>query len=94
MKKRVFISGATGNMGKEGLAHLLKYKDKLDIVTLVRPSKKNRKIMSKYRDIEVVWGDLTNYEDVKKSLCDADYILHIAAFVSPKRITSQNLLGK
>ena len=67
MKKRVFISGITGNMGREGLAHLLKHSDHIDIVSIVRPSKKNKKAMRKYKDsnIEIVWGDLTSYRDVK-----------------------------
>ncbi|HZJ86421.1 MAG TPA: hypothetical protein VFC83_04840 [Erysipelotrichaceae bacterium] len=48
MKKRVFISGVTGTMGKSGLKHLLEHLDILEIVTLVRPSKTNKKIMSQY----------------------------------------------
>lgn len=86
MKKRVFISGITGIMGKAGLTHLLKYKDGLDIVTIVRDSSKNRKIMDQYKDsnIKIIWGDLTNYEDVIKAIKDVDYILHVAALVSPK----------
>lgn len=86
MKKRIFISGVTGTMGRAGLSHLIQYKDKLDIVTLVRPSDKNRKIMKKYKnsDLRVIWGDLTNYDDVKKSLQGVDYILHVAAFISPE----------
>ena len=86
MKKKVFISGVTGTMGREGLHQLMKYRNKLDIITLVRPSKKNKKEMSKYRscDLEVIWGDLTNYEDVKMALSGVDYILHVAALVSPK----------
>ncbi len=35
-------------------------------------------------DIKVIWGDLKNYDDVKKSLVGVHYILHVAAFVSPK----------
>lgn len=86
MKKRVFISGVTGTMGSAGLKQLIKYRDELDLVTLVRPSKKNIKTMGGYRksDIEVIWGDLTNYADVKKALKDVDYILHVAALISPK----------
>ena len=85
MKKRVFISGVTGTMGGSALKHLLQHRDKLDIVTLVRDSTKNRKEMMEYKDsIEVVWGDLTAYEDVKKALVNVDYILHVAALVSPK----------
>jgi nucleoside-diphosphate-sugar epimerase len=86
MKKRVFISGVTGTMGSAGLNQLIKYRDELDLVTIVRPSKKNIKTMSGYRDsdLQVVWGDLTNYTDVKKALKDVDYILHVAALISPK----------
>lgn len=85
MKKKVFISGVTGTMGSEGLSHLMKYKDIIDIVTVVRPTEKNKKLMSKYRDSElkIIWGDLTNYDDVKSSLANVDYILHVAALVSP-----------
>ena len=94
MKKRVFISGVTGHMGREGLTHLLTYSDRLDIVTLVRPSKKNKKNMLKYDEVEVVWGDLTVYEDVKRSLRGVDYILHIAAFVSPEADRNPELAWK
>ncbi|HZK33276.1 MAG TPA: NAD(P)-dependent oxidoreductase [Tissierellaceae bacterium] len=86
MKKRVFISGLTGTMGRASLTHLMTHKDKLDIVTIVRPSKKNRKTINELKDhnIDVIWGDLTNYEDVKKAIGNVDYILHVAAFVSPE----------
>ena len=85
MKKRVFISGVTGNMGSSGLKHLLEHSNVLDIVTLVRDSSANRKKMEAYKDsIEIIWGDLIIYEDVKKALKEVDYILHVAALVSPK----------
>lgn len=82
---KVFISGVTGNMGSSGLNHLLEHSDSLDIVTLVRDSPTNREKMDKYKDsIKIIWGDLTIYEDVKKALKNVDYILHVAALVSPK----------
>lgn len=90
MKKRVFISGITGVMGQAGLAHLLKYKDQIEIVSLVKESRKDRKIMELYKklnkdsNIEIIWGDLRNYKDVKRALKDVDYILHVAALVSPE----------
>ena len=85
MKKRVFISGVTGIMGGAGLRHLLEYKDSLDLVTIVRDSKNNRKKMDKFKDsINIIWGDLTHYDDVKTALKGVDYILHVAALVSPE----------
>lgn len=90
MKKRVFISGITGNMGKAALSHLLRYKDQLDIISLVRDTKKDRKIIAAHKaankdsNIEIIWGDLRNYQDVKQALKGVDYILHLAALVSPE----------
>ena len=40
-KKKVFITGATGNMGGAALKELLGRRDRFDIVLLARPSKKN-----------------------------------------------------
>ncbi len=55
------------------------------MVTIVRRSKKNIKLMEKYKaSIDILWGDLRDYTRVKKALKDVDYILHLAALVSPK----------
>lgn len=65
--------------------------DKFEIVVLVRKNQKEMKIIEAYsEDIEIVWGDLTHYEDVKKSLENVDVILHLAALVSLWRIRTQN----
>lgn len=73
-------------MGRAALTHLIEHKDKLDIVTIIRPSKKNIKTMKELQNynIHIIWGDLTNYGDVKQAINNVDYILHVAAFVSPE----------
>lgn len=73
-------------MGGNGLEELLKYGDEIQVISIVRPSKKNRKLVKKNEspNLTVVWGDMTSYEDVKKALVGVDYILHVAALVSPK----------
>ena len=69
-KKTVFITGSTGVMGTETLNEFCKHLNEFHLKLLVRPSKKNKKTMKnllkKYSDnsIEVIWGDLLNYEDV------------------------------
>lgn len=86
MKKRVFLTGATGVMGNAGLQELIKLRDQLDITLLVRPSLKNRRKMRPYAKIEgvrIVWGDLTCYEDVLQGVTGADYVLHVGGMVSP-----------
>ena len=85
MKKRVFLTGATGTMGWAGLQELLKYPENYDVTVLARPSRKNHKKLKPLEGkIHVVWGDLTNYDDVLKGVTGADYVLHVGGMVSPK----------
>lgn len=67
MKKNVFLTGATGNMGREGLKQLLGRRDKFNITLLVLPTEKDKKFVEPYQNqpgVKVVFGDLTNYDDV------------------------------
>lgn len=86
MKKTIFLTGATGNMGWAGFLELYARKDRFDIRILARDSKKNRKLLSKYADdpsVSIVWGDLTCYEDVLAGVSGSDYVLHVGGMVSP-----------
>ena len=84
MKKRIFLTGATGVMGTATLTELLARGDKFAITALVRDTKRNRQKMERYGDsVSVVWGDLTCYDDVLKGVSGADYVLHVGGMVSP-----------
>ena len=85
-KKRVFITGATGNMGGAALKELLGRRDRFDIVLLARPGKKNIKKLKYLKDepgVDIIWGDLTDYDSVLNGVTGADYVLHIGGMVSP-----------
>src|ERR1035441_8855329 len=74
-------------MGREGLRQLLERRDRFRVVALVLPTTRDRRILSAYRgdpDLTVVWGDLTNYEDVVQGVTGADYVLHVGGMVSPQ----------
>ena len=61
MKKTVFLTGATGNMGWAGFQELYARKDRFNIRLLARDSKKNRKMLAPYMgdsSVTIVWGDL------------------------------------
>ncbi|MCX6307264.1 MAG: SDR family oxidoreductase, partial [Bacteroidia bacterium] len=66
-KKTIFLTGATGTMGQEGLKQLLERRDRFNLVVLVLPTKKDKALMATYRTtpgLKIVWGNLTNYEAV------------------------------
>ncbi len=84
MKKTVFLTGATGTMGWQGLQELLKYPELYDVVILARKSSKNEKLLNPIsHNIKIVWGDLMNYDDVLKGVNGADIVLHLGGMVSP-----------
>lgn len=84
-KKVVFITGATGTMGQETMKQLLSRNNRFKTRILARPSEKNRQLLKKYMcpSLEVVWGDMVDYDTIKKCVDGADYVLHIGAMVSP-----------
>ena len=86
MKKTVFLTGATGNMGWAGFQELYGRKDRFDIRILARASRKNRKMLAPYENdpsVTIVWGDLMNYGDVLAGVNGSDYVLHVGGMVSP-----------
>jgi nucleoside-diphosphate-sugar epimerase len=86
-KQRVFLTGATGTMGFLGMQALLEDADEIELVILARPTEKNKKLLTPFSNIgslTIVWGDLTNYADVKTCVRNANVVLHVGAFVSPE----------
>lgn len=85
-KKRIFLTGCTGNMGSQTLKELLKRKDHFTLRVLVLDTKKERFKISKFKNntnLEVVFGDMRNTSLIEHCIRNADYALHIGALVSP-----------
>lgn len=86
MKKTIFLTGGTGNMGWAGFQELYQRKDRFNIRLLARDSRKNHKLLDRYASdpsVTVVWGDLTRYADVLEGVTGSDYVLHVGGMVSP-----------
>ena len=86
MKKTVFLTGGTGNMGWAGFQELYSRRERFNIRLLARDSRKNRRMLGRYAadpSVEVIWGDLMCYEDVLRGVTGADYVLHVGGMVSP-----------
>lgn len=83
--KKIFLTGATGVMGMEGMKEILKYPQDYKLSILARPTKQNRKKLKKYINsgVNVIWGDLLEKESIDKGVKDADIVLHVGGMVSP-----------
>ena len=47
-------------------------------------STKNRKVAKKYEDkVEIIWGDIRNFEDVEKAVSGQEVVIHLAAIIPP-----------
>lgn len=84
-RKRVFLTGAAGNWGRAVL-DAFRTRDEFDVIALVLPNPKDLSVIRRYEEmanLEVVFGDLTDYEVVERCVRGADFVLHIGAVVSP-----------
>lgn len=85
MKTTVFLTGATGTMGYAGMVEILRYPENYNLRILARPSKKNQQLLAPLlSQLEVIWGDLTNYDDILRGVTGADIVLHVGGMVSPQ----------
>lgn len=85
MKTTVFLTGATGTMGYAGMKEILRYPENYNLRILARPSKKNQQLLAPLlSQLEVIWGDLTNYDDILRGVTGADIVLHVGGMVSPQ----------
>jgi nucleoside-diphosphate-sugar epimerase len=94
-KKKVFLTGASGNMGQATLKELLG-RDQFQVTALALPTRKDKKILAPYQKqgLDVVWGDLTCYKDVLRGVDGADIVLHVGGLVSPLADTMPKMTMK
>ncbi|WP_230673259.1 NAD-dependent epimerase/dehydratase family protein [Rathayibacter sp. Leaf248] len=85
-RRRVFLTGAAGNWGRRVLDAFRERADDFEVVALVLPTPKDLAVIRRYEDmenLEVVFGDMTDYPAVERCVRGADVVLHIGAVVSP-----------
>ncbi|MBL7498838.1 NAD(P)H-binding protein [Frankia sp. CNm7] len=86
-RRRVFLTGATGNWGRCVLREFAARADRFDVVALVLPTRRDRAAIGEFSgmpNLRVVWGDLTDYSVVEACVRGSDHVLHVGAVVSPQ----------
>jgi nucleoside-diphosphate-sugar epimerase len=82
----VFLTGATGAWGREVLRELADRADRLEVVALVLPTRRDAAVLAQLGEpanLRVVWGDLTDASAVESCVRGADVVLHVGGVVSP-----------
>lgn len=85
-RKRIFLTGATGNWGRVTLDEFLSRSDRFDVVALVLPTPADTAVIRRYEgmpNLEVRFGDLTDFAAVKACVDGADFVIHLGGIVSP-----------
>lgn len=85
VRRTVLLTGATGNWGRATLREFRGHPEYL-VLAFARPTDADREVLQEFADmenLEVVWGDLSNYVDVLRAVGRADVVLHVGAIVSP-----------
>ena len=85
-RRRVFLTGAAGNWGRAVLEAFRERESDFEVVALVLPSPKDTAAIRRFEDmenLEVVFGDLTDFSAVERCVRGSDVVLHIGAVVSP-----------
>jgi UDP-glucose 4-epimerase len=79
---RILLTGAFGNIGIETLRELVRAGHRVRCFDL--PSPRAKALAAEFRDAaEIAWGDISNREDVARSVADQDAVIHDAAVIPP-----------
>jgi len=85
-RKTVFLTGATGNMGREAVKRIAAERGRLRLKVLVRPEERAHPVVreiGRRKLAEIVWGDLTDAASIREGIKGADIVLHVGGLVSP-----------
>ncbi|MDR1905961.1 MAG: NAD(P)-dependent oxidoreductase [Clostridiales bacterium] len=92
-KKKVLLTGASGNVGSNTLLKLLEQGYEVTVFDL--PSKKNKKVLEKFKDkVKIVYGSINDALLVNKTVKDADIVIHLAAIIPPLADKNHELAKK
>lgn len=83
-RKSVLLTGASGTVGQEVLRQLYELRSKFDVTVFDIKSRKSKKILKPFeKEINIVYGDISNENELVKVCFDKDVVIHLAAIIPP-----------
>jgi nucleoside-diphosphate-sugar epimerase len=82
--KRVLLTGASGTVGKEVLKQLYESSDSVGITVFDKRTSHSNSFYRKFRNkINLVYGDISNKNDIYRACKNIDVVIHLAAIIPP-----------
>lgn len=84
LRKKILLTGATGTIGLEVLTQLYQKKEYYEVIVFdVKSPKATQKLAPFKKGVHIVYGDITNANDLMKVSFDKDVVIHLAAIIPP-----------
>ncbi len=82
-RKKILLTGASGTVGIETLQHLVEHTD-YEITVFDLKTQNSVKKLAPFRSrVEIMYGDISNRQEVLKVAQDKDVAIHLAAVIPP-----------
>ena len=83
-RKKILLTGASGTVGYEVLKQLCEIKNKYEVTVFdIKSGKAIKKFKPFNKEINIVYGNLNNNDDLIKVCYDKDVVIHLAAIIPP-----------
>ena len=82
-KKNVLLTGASGTIGTEIMKQLAQ-SDNVRLTVFDIKNARTKKLFAPYeRTVDIIWGNISNAEDLKNIPQNLDVVIHLAAIIPP-----------
>ncbi|MEI6556239.1 MAG: NAD(P)-dependent oxidoreductase [Paludibacter sp.] len=82
-KKNVLLTGASGTIGTEIMKQLAQ-SDNVRLTVFDIKNARTKKLFAPYeRAVDIIWGNISNAEDLKNIPQNLDVVIHLAAIIPP-----------
>ena len=83
-KRNILLTGASGTVGSEVLKQLYQHRNSFNITVFDIKSKKTERSFFAFKNhIEILYGDISNYNEIRKVCFNKDCVIHLAAVIPP-----------